>query len=135
LLEQIAPASSAFSVKSKNFSAAAAAMTSIDLIMEEGEEGASKQHDAATAISASIQFRSALPSIIKDDHASKHVKQSFRSMNDLILLGDTNDSGISYQKCYQLLWPTKSEAFKYLASKRFYFLFNNNLFAGLPLSS
>jgi hypothetical protein len=105
-MSQIAPASAVFSVKSKNnfTQVSSDAITDDDL-----------KHEA---ISASIQFRSALPSIVQDNHEKERVEQTFRSMNDLVLLGE-NDEGIVYQKCYQLVWPSRSEAFKYLASKHF----------------
>ena len=66
-------------------------------------------------VRSNVFVSSSLPSIVKDSHENRErLEMSFRSMNALLLDDYQND--ISYRKCFQLIWPTKNEAFKYLSS-------------------
>ena len=55
---------------------------------------------------------SSLPSVVKN---VKEDAKYVRNMNEEA--DDNDDDIIFYQKCFQLLWPTRIEAFKYLSSK------------------
>jgi hypothetical protein len=122
------PLLSSAAQKSRNNSAASKSGMLDDeetfIVDEEDETEVKSKRPDPTAIGASIQFRASLPSVVRDNHeksskALAHLDRNhFRSMSDLMFLDEPGaENGVFYRKCYQVLWPTRSEAFKYLASK------------------
>ena len=75
---------------------------------------ASGQNKNELILRSNLFITSSLPSIVSNSQKQLIENAKSYQTNQIMLISDE----LSFQKCYQLLWPTNKDAFEYISSKQ-----------------